>query len=634
MAKNQESRLAVFKGKWYLEASTFISNPVFMQKNILYLLPLSCILLAGCHRPEEKKNAPLQQHADQYLNEYNSQFQKLYTASSEASWLLNTKIVEGDTLTQKQYEEASQRLTDFQGSLASIDSAKKYLIKRDDLSPLQVRQFDYILFAAGASPAVEAEAVKALIKETATQTRDLFGFDFKINGKSVTKNDINNILTSNAGLSEKLKAWNASKEVGKGLKPGLQRLRDLRNQTVTGLGFPDFFTYQVSEYNMTTQEMLLTTEGFIHDIWPLYRELHTWARYELAGKYHQSVPDYLPAHWLPNQWGQEWTEMVQAEGVSMDDTLKKKSPEWIIKKGEEFYVSLGFFPLPSSFYERSSLYPLPPDAKYKKNNHASAWHMDLDKDVRSLMSVEANTQWWETTLHELGHIYYFQSYSRPEIPYILRGGANRAFHEAMGSQIGLASLQKPLLQSLNLLSPAAISNDTLKLLSDALKHIVVIPWAAGVMTQFEHALYGEKLPIDQFNKTWWELVKKYQGIVPPSNRDESFCDACTKTHIIDDPAQYYDYAMAEILLFQFHDHIAKNILKQDVHATNYWGNKEVGSFLKKLMEPGATVDWRDHLKQNLGTEVSAKPILDYFSPLLAWLKKKNEGRKYTLPETL
>jgi peptidyl-dipeptidase A len=154
------------------------------------------------------------------------------------------------------------------------------------------------------------------------------------------------------------------------------------------------------------------------------------------------------------------------------------------------------------------------------------------------------------------------------------------------------------------------------------------------MTQFEHQLYAGNIPPDKFNETWWSLVKKYQGIVPPAERGEEFCDACTKTHIIDDPAQYYDYAMAEILLFQFHDHIARNILKQDVHATNYWGSKEVGAFLKQMMETGATIDWREHLQQNLGTEVSAKPLLDYFSPLLDWLKKQNEGRQHTLPASL
>jgi peptidyl-dipeptidase A len=214
----------------------------------------------------------------------------------------------------------------------------------------------------------------------------------------------------------------------------------------------------------------------------------------------------------------------------------------------------------------------------------------------------------------------------------LRNGANRAYHEAIGSQIGLASLQKPLLQSLKLIPENVITNDTLELLTDALQHIIVLPWASGTMTHFEEALYRKNLSPDQFNKTWWELVKRYQGVVPPANRDEKFCDACTKTHIIDDPAQYYDYAMAEILLFQFHDHIAKNILKQDVHATNYWGSKETGNFLKKVMAPGASVDWREHLKETLGSEVSAKAILDYFSPLNVWLKKQNNGRSHTLPE--
>ena len=49
------------------------------------------------------------------------------------------------------------------------------------------------------------------------------------------------------------------------------------------------------------------------------------------------------------------------------------------------------------------------------------------------------------------------------------------------------------------------------------------------------------------------------------------------------------------------------------------------------MYPGASVDWRDHLKKNIGTDMSAKPMLDYFAPLMAYLKEQNKGRKYTLP---
>jgi peptidyl-dipeptidase A len=596
------------------------------------LCALLSLLLIQCKTSDENKPSAIQQRADQYLSDYNQGYQRLNTSASEKSWNLNAKIVDGDTITQKEFEEANNAYLAFAGSQANIDSARNFLSLKDQLTPLQVKQLEQILFLAGGSPATAAETVRELTKTNAEQTKVLFGFDFKIDGKSVTKNDINNVLSTSGKLPERLKAWTASKEVGVPLKDGLVKLRDLRNQSVQALGFPDYFSYQVSEYGMTKDEMVQMSEGFIKDIWPLYRELHTWARYELAKKYGQKVPDYLPAHWVTNQWGQDWSSMVSVTGLSLDDTLKTKSPEWIIQKGEEFYVSLGFPALPRSFYEKSSLYPLPADAPYKKNNHASAWHIDTDKDVRSLMSVETNTEWWETTLHELGHIYYFISYSTPEVPIVLRGGANRAYHEAIGTQIGLASLQKPLLESVNLIPKNTVTNDTLKLLSDALTHIVVIPWGAGVMTQFEEALYSKSLSPSEFNKKWWELVKKYQGIEPPVARDEKFCDACTKTHIIDDPAQYYDYTFAEILLFQFHDHIATNILKQDVHATNYWGSKETGDFLKKLMSTGATVDWREHLKSSIGSEVSAKPLLNYFSPLMGWLKKQNQGRKHTLPE--
>jgi len=124
----------------------------------------------------------------------------------------------------------------------------------------------------------------------------------------------------------------------------------------------------------------------------------------------------------------------------------------------------------------------------------------------------------------------------------------------------------------------------------------------------------------------------YQGIVPPENRGEEYCDAASKTHINNDAAQYYDYALSYLLLFQFHDHISNNILKQDPHATNYYGNKEIGAFLHTLMYPGATADWRKMLKETTGSELSAKAMLDYFEPLMDFLKEANAGREYTLPD--
>src|SRR5690606_17030768 len=133
---------------------------------------------------------------------------------------------------------------------------------------------------------------------------------------------------------------------------------------------------------------------------------------------------------------------------------------------------------------------------------------------------------------------------------------------------------------------------------------------------------------------WWELAKKYQGMVPPSERGEHYCDAATKTHINDDPAQYYDYALSYALLYQLHNHIARNILKQDPRATNYYGNKEVGKFLNGILSQGATKDWRQVLKETTGDALNAKAMLDYFQPLVSWLKEENQGRNYSLPETL
>jgi peptidyl-dipeptidase A len=386
---------------------------------------------------------------------------------------------------------------------------------------------------------------------------------------------------------------------------------------------------------MSTDEMMDLIQKINQELRPLYRELHTYARYELAKKYKvKEVPEYLPAHWLPNRWGQDWSSMVTVKGMNLDSVLKTKSAEWIVKDGEDFYKSLGFNALPTSFWEKSNLYPAPANASYKKNNHASAWHMDLKADVRSLMSVEPNAEWYETANHELGHIYYYMSYTNNEVPPLLREGANRAYHEAMGSLMGLASVQKPFLEKKGMIPSGAASDEIQALLKEALNYVVFIPFSAGTMTEFEKALYGDNLPEDQINSKWWELVKKYQGIVPPTSRGENFADAASKTHINDDAAQYYDYALSFVILFQLHDHIAKNILKQDPKATNYYGNKEVGKFLKEIMEPGSSKDWKKVLKDKTGSDLSAKPMLDYFEPLMQWLKEQNKDRTYTLPENI
>ncbi|HND77430.1 MAG TPA: M2 family metallopeptidase, partial [bacterium] len=246
-----------------------------------------------------------------------------------------------------------------------------------------------------------------------------------------------------------------------------------------------------------------------------------------------------------------------------------------------------------------------------------------------LMSVEPNMEWFKTTHHELGHIYYYIAYTNPEVPLTLRAGANRAYHEAMGDLMAVAASQEAYLASLGLFDKTKTPDAIKLLLNSALSNssIVFLPFAAGTMTHFEYELYEKNLPKEEFNKTWWVLAKKYQGIVPPKERGAEYCDAATKTHIIDDPAQYYDYAISCVLKFQMHDHIAKQILKQDPANCNYYGSKEAGEFIRSIMRPGASKDWRQVLKEKTGQDLSAKAMLDYYGPLYDWLLQQNKGRK-------
>ena len=573
------------------------------------------------------------QGVDEFLSAYQEQLIPLYLENSEALWTSNTKIVPGDTTNSHRAQVTGEALKAYTGSVENIQMAQKYL-QSPELSDLQKRQLEAILYEAANNPATVAELVKARISAENTQTEKLFGFDFTIDGESVSTNQIDEILRTEVDLDKRLVAWESSKEVGTVLKDGLQGLRDLRNSTVQALDYDDYFAYQVSEYQMTTEEMLDMCDQMIRDVWPLYRELHTYARYELAQTYQQPVPEYLPAHWLPNRWGQDWSSMLEVPGLDLDATLSQKEPQWLVEQAERFYISLGFDSLPQSFYQRSSLYPLPEGSDFKKNNHASAWHLDLHDDVRCLMSVVPNAEWYETTHHELGHIYYYMSYTNPQVPPMLRGGANRAFHEAVGSLMGLAAMQKPFLTNLELVPEDAITDEIQLLLKEALNYVVFIPFSAGVMTHFEKQLYADELPEDQFNQLWWDLAKKYQGMVPPEVRDESYCDAASKTHINNDAAQYYDYALSYAILFQLHNHIATKILQQHPTATNYYGSPQVGDFLKSILTPGATRDWRVMLKESTGSELNARAMMNYFQPLMSYLQEQNQDRTHTLPENL
>lgn len=598
-------------------------------------LTFSLLLILACASPPEgsaPRTAPKQggdavrADAEQFLDFYTQAWIEIYTVGAENDWIAGTDVSDAHTAASV---ASNQSLAAFTGNRYIIKKTEELLKQKEFLTELQLRQLEKIRLAAAENPGTIPEIVKKRIEAEGRQRNALDGFVFKMKTKDgeekvVTPNDLDEILKNSRELGDRARAWHASKGTGPALKAGLVELRDLRNAVARELGYKSFFALQVADYGMTTKEMMQMVDAMLADIAPLYEQLHCYAKRELAKRYQQPAPSRIPAHWLTNRWAQEWPGLV--DGIDLDPLFKNTKPEELIQKAENFYISLGFQKLPDAFWKKSDLYELPAGAARKKNTHASAWHLNLRDDVRSLMSVKPDFEWFTTTHHELGHIYYYLSYTNPSVPPLLRQGANRAYHEGIGELISLAASQQSYMREVGVLPANSKVDEIQWLLNDALHSVVFLPFSAGVMTHFEHDLYEENLPPEKFNERWWEYVKKYQGVDPPSPRGEEFCDAATKTHINDDPAQYYDYALATILKFQLHRHIAKNILKGNPRDVSYYNNKQVGDFLKKILAPGASRDWRRVLREATGEELNGKAMLEYYAPLLEWLKQQNQGQ--------
>ena len=569
---------------------------------------------------------PLQERADRFLAVVNAGFQALYRVNSEAQWAAATDV---KPVNDAASEAAGKAYAAFNGNPAIISEAKALLAQRLELTELQVRQLERALLNAAEGPMTDPDLVNRRITAETAQNSTLNGFQFRLRGSNVVANDLDRVLSKVTDLAERRAAWEASKLTGPALKPGLVKLQGLRNGVARELGHSNYFSLQVAGYGMKADEMLKLNDDFLRELRPLYLQLHTWAKHKLAAKYGQPVPARIPAHWINNRWSQEWGGLVEA--ASLDRYFTNRTPESITKTAEQFYVGLGFPPLPKTFWSRSDLFPAAEGSGRLKNSHASCWHVDLQDDIRSLMSVESNPWWFYTAHHELGHGYYFMAYTRPEVPPLLRTGANPAFHEGIGEQIALAAGQTPYLKKVGVLPADYQEDQTATLLETALSHAVpFLFWASGTMTHWEHDLYAKDLPPSEYNARWWRYVADFQGVEPPAGpgtRGEEFCDAATKTHINDNPAYYYSYAIATVQKFQIHDHIARRILHQPPQSCDYAGNKEVGDFLKKFLSVGATRDWRQLLREATGEDLSTRAMKEYFAPLQKWLEKENAGRK-------
>ncbi len=429
-----------------------------------------------------------------------------------------------------------------------------------------------------------------------------------------------------------LDMWVGWRQVAPPMRPMYGRFVDVANAGARELGFVDTGDMWRSGYDMAPDNFAAELERLWQEVRPLYESLHCLVRSELSDAYGSAVVaegEAIPAHLLGNMWGQSWANLYDtvsppqgSAGYDLTELLERRGvdPRGMVRFGERFFDSLGFEPLPATFWERS-LFTKPADRDVVC--HASAWNLDFDRDVRIKMCIGVNDEDFVTIHHELGHNYYQRAY-RAQDP-LFRTGANDGFHEGIGDAIAL-SITPEYLEQVGLLRQPPTDDDIGHLLRQALDKIAFLPFGL-VVDQWRWRVFSGEVTPDQYNAAWWELREKYQGIRPPIPRSEADFDPGAKYHV---PANvpYTRYFLARILQFQFHRGLCEAAgFDGPLHRCSIFQSEEAGERLATMLEMGASRPWPDALEAITGTrDMDATAILDYFAPLASWLDDRNSGR--------
>ena len=427
-------------------------------------------------------------------------------------------------------------------------------------------------------------------------------------------------------------AWTGWHAISKPIRQDFVRYVELANKGARQLGFPDNGAMWRSKYDMAPDDFAKELDRLWEQVKPLYLSLHAYVRRRLREKYGDAVPanGAIPANLLGNMWAQEWDNIYPLiapanadPGYDLTDLLKKRNTDWkqMVKYGEGFFTSLGFAPLPETFWERS-LFLRPKDRDVVC--HASAWDIDTLNDVRLKMCIQITGEDFLTVHHELGHNFYQRAYSK--LPPSFRDSANDGFHEAVGDTIAL-SITPEYLVRIGLLDRAPdTSKDIGLLLHKALEKIAFLPFGL-VIDQWRWKVFSGEIPPEKYNQTWWQLRQKHQGIAPPVDRSEADFDPAAKYHVAAN-VPYMRYFLADILQFQFHRALAQAAgCAGPLNRCSIYGNQAAGARLAAMLEMGQSRPWQDALEKIAGTrQMDATAIRDYFAPLQKWLDEQNKGK--------
>jgi peptidyl-dipeptidase A len=576
--------------------------------------------------------APNAAEADAFLAKAEKDLFDFSVEGGKVAWINSTYITDDtDALAAKYGEVGTEKAVQY-----ALEAAKYQNIA--GLSAETKRKLD-ILRGGLVLPAPTTEGAAKELSEIATKLNSAYGKGKgTLNGKEINGSDIEAEMGTNRNPDQLKEMWVSwHDKVGGPMKDDYVRMADLGNQGAKELGFADLGAMWRSNYDMPADDFARLTDKLWLEVKPLYDELHTYVRGQLNKKYGDAVQAKtgpIRADLLGNMWAQEWGDIYDIVappgsgdiGYDIGALLKEKSYDEMkmVKTGEGFFSSLGFEPLPESFYARSQF--LKP-ADREVVCHASAWDIDNKDDLRIKMCIKINTGDFVTIHHELGHNYYQRAYNKQS--YLHLNGANDGFHEAIGDAVAL-SITPDYLVQIGLLDAAKVPSadkDNGLLLRQAMDKVAFLPFSV-IVDKWRWGVFAGDIKNADYNTAWTKLRTQYQGIVPPVERPANAFDAGAKYHVPGN-TPYTRYFLARILQFQFYK-AACDISgwKGPLHRCSFYGNKEVGTRLNAMLEMGASKPWPDALEAFTGNrEMSGKAMIEYFAPLMKWLKVQNKGQK-------
>jgi peptidyl-dipeptidase A len=596
-----------------------------------WLLAVACSLAAGCagNSASSSPAAVTPADAKTFLDTVNDTTLRLGIQQAQAGWVQQTYITDDtEALAARANQVANEAGARFAKESTRFDKVEVPADQRRQLTILKTS----LVLATPSDPKESDELSKIMARLQSAYGKGKWCTDPAKPETCKNIDDVTRLLAIPGDEKALRAAWEGWHTVGPPMRKDYERFVELSNKGAKELGFADTGAMWRSKYDMPPDEFTKELDRLWDQVRPLYLKLHAYVRLKLHEKYGDVVPANgpIPGHLLGNIWAQDWSNIYPLvapahgdAGFSLTDILKKRKMPALdmVRAGERFYTSLGFAPLPKTFFERS-LFVRPKDRDVVC--HASAWDVDFVEDVRIKMCIEPTAEDFSTIHHELGHNFYQRAYK--DLPVLFRDSANDGFHEAIGDTVAL-SVTPEYLVKIGLLDKAPdTSRDIGLLMTRALEKVSFLPFGL-LIDQWRWKVFSGEITPAQYNKAWWDLRLKYQGVAAPSARGEEFFDPAAKYHVPDN-TPYTRYFLAAILQFQFHRALAKTAgCTLPLNRCSTYESKAAGERLNAMLSMGSSKPWPEALNALAGsTQMDATAILDYFAPLSTWLDQQLAGK--------